>query len=58
MCALTYGEYDAATSQLQRAFDLVVEQGVGNPRIIPFAANLVEAHVRGCGPEQAGPAVE
>jgi DNA-binding CsgD family transcriptional regulator/tetratricopeptide (TPR) repeat protein len=50
---LAYGEYDCAAAHLRQTFETVTRHGMGNPRIVPFAANLVEAHVRAGHPERA-----
>ncbi|MBM2614005.1 AAA family ATPase [Actinoplanes sp. LDG1-06] len=58
LSALAYGDYDGATAQLEQTLSLVRKQGLGNPRIIPFAADLVEAHVRAGRPELAAEPLE
>ncbi|GGQ70034.1 helix-turn-helix transcriptional regulator [Couchioplanes azureus] len=46
LAALGHGELDAAISHLELAYAYTVERGVGNPCVVPVAADLVEAHVR------------
>ncbi|GAA2266095.1 transcriptional regulator [Streptomyces ruber] len=46
LSALTHGDHAAAVDQLEQTFALAVEQGVGNPETVPFAAELAEAHLR------------
>jgi DNA-binding CsgD family transcriptional regulator len=58
LSALGLGEFGSAVAELRQTFDLVRRQGVGNPRVIPFAANLVEACVRNGEPEEAADPLE
>ncbi|WP_328506337.1 LuxR C-terminal-related transcriptional regulator [Streptomyces sp. NBC_00391] len=46
LSALAHGDHDAAADQLEQTLSLAVEQGIGNPEVVPFAADLAEAHVR------------
>ncbi|MFI1734753.1 AAA family ATPase [Streptomyces acidicola] len=46
LSALSYGDYDAAADQLEQTLALATEQGIGNPEVVPFAADLAEAHLR------------
>lgn len=46
LAALTCGDYSAAVDHLESALDRATRQGLGNPVAVPFAADLVEAHVR------------
>ncbi|GGZ15620.1 AAA family ATPase [Streptomyces poonensis] len=46
LSALAYGEHEAAADQLEQTLALALEQGVGNPEAVPFAADLAEAHIR------------
>ncbi|GGN58823.1 transcriptional regulator [Actinoplanes lobatus] len=53
LSALSLGEYETAMTQLRQTFDLATRQGVGNPRIVPFAADLIEASIRAGHPGEA-----
>ncbi|WP_443046569.1 LuxR C-terminal-related transcriptional regulator [Streptomyces sp. DSM 40750] len=57
LSALAYGDYDAATDQLEQTLSLAIEQGIGNPEVVPFAADLAEAHVRAGNAARAGEVV-
>ncbi|MEV6386277.1 AAA family ATPase [Streptomyces sp. NPDC051773] len=46
LSALAHGDHDAAVDQLEQTLSLAIEQGIGNPEVVPFAADLAEAHVR------------
>jgi DNA-binding CsgD family transcriptional regulator/tetratricopeptide (TPR) repeat protein len=46
LSAMGQEEFDVAATQLSRSFDLIREQGVGDPLVVPFAADLVEACAR------------
>lgn len=46
--ALGDGEPPTAVEHLERAWDSTTAAGMGNPNVVPFAADLVEAHIR-CG---------
>ncbi|WP_250037737.1 AAA family ATPase [Paractinoplanes maris] len=53
LAALASGDYEDAVTQLDRTFRISRRGGLGNPRVIPFAADLVESHVRAGRPERA-----
>ncbi|WP_443031836.1 LuxR C-terminal-related transcriptional regulator [Streptomyces sp. CA-210063] len=57
LSALAYGDHDAATDQLEQTLSLAIEQGIGNPEVVPFAADLAEAHVRAGNAARAGEVV-
>jgi DNA-binding CsgD family transcriptional regulator/tetratricopeptide (TPR) repeat protein len=57
LSALAYGDHDAAADQLEQTFSLAREQGIGNPEVVPFAADLAEAHVRAGNAARAGEVV-
>lgn len=44
--ALAYGEYDAAIEHLETNFEYARRVGLDNPNVVPFAADLAEAHFR------------
>ncbi|WP_234426739.1 helix-turn-helix transcriptional regulator [Streptomyces niger] len=46
LSALAHGDHEMAADQLEESFAHAVAQGVGNPEVVPFAADLVEAHMR------------
>ena len=48
LAALTAGEPGAALEPLESAWSHAEDSGVGNPNVVPFAADLAEAHAR-CG---------
>lgn len=48
LAALGAGEPAAALEPLEAAWAQALADGVGNPNVVPFAADLAEAHVR-CG---------
>lgn len=53
LSALTYGDHERAADQLEQTLALAVEQGVGNPEVVPFAADLAEAQLRAGRPGRA-----
>jgi DNA-binding CsgD family transcriptional regulator len=58
LSAMTHGEPDVAVEHLENAWQLATGQGLGHPGVAPFAADLVEAHIR-CGhAERAGHLLE
>ncbi|MGW0708654.1 AAA family ATPase [Streptomyces sp. NPDC002643] len=57
LSALAYGDHDAAADQLEQTLALAIEQGIGNPEVVPFAADLAEAHVRAGNAARAGEVV-
>ncbi|TQE30833.1 helix-turn-helix transcriptional regulator [Streptomyces ipomoeae] len=57
LSALAYGDHDAAADQLEQTLSLAIEQGIGNPEVVPFAADLAEAHVRAGHAARAGEVV-
>lgn len=57
LSALAHGDHDAAADQLEQTLSLAVEQGIGNPEVVPFAADLAEAHVRAGNPARAAEVV-
>ncbi|MFF7264876.1 LuxR C-terminal-related transcriptional regulator [Streptomyces sp. NPDC008159] len=57
LSALAYGDHEAAADQLEQTLSLAVEQGIGNPEVVPFAADLAEAHVRAGNAARAGEVV-
>ncbi len=57
LSALAYGDHDAAADQLEQTLSLAEEQGIGNPEVVPFAADLAEAHVRAGNAVRAGEVV-
>ncbi|MFI6438945.1 LuxR C-terminal-related transcriptional regulator [Streptomyces sp. NPDC050759] len=46
LVALGHGEHSVAVAYLEHARALAADGGLGNPVIVPFAADLVEAHLR------------
>ncbi|WP_198543238.1 helix-turn-helix transcriptional regulator [Pseudofrankia sp. BMG5.36] len=44
---LSHGEYGPAVTQLERAWGPALRGGLDNPVVVPFAADLAEAHLRG-----------
>ncbi|MER6122926.1 AAA family ATPase [Streptomyces sp. NPDC001795] len=46
LSALTYGDHETAADQLEQTLALALEQGIGNPEVVPFAADLAEAQLR------------
>jgi DNA-binding CsgD family transcriptional regulator len=46
LSALTHGEPDVAVEHLENAWQLATSHGLGHPGVVPFVADLVEAHVR------------
>jgi DNA-binding NarL/FixJ family response regulator len=46
VAALSFGEYGDAACQLEQAFGYAERNGLGNPTVVPFAGDLVEAHLR------------
>ncbi|MFE7033739.1 AAA family ATPase [Streptomyces sp. NPDC057621] len=44
--ALGTGDLDACRTHLERSFALAADVGLDNPNLLPFVADLVEAHVR------------
>jgi DNA-binding CsgD family transcriptional regulator len=44
--ALTRGECDTAVAHLESAFERAGSDGLGNPIVVPFLADLAEAHIR------------
>jgi DNA-binding CsgD family transcriptional regulator len=57
LSALAYGDHDAAADQLEQTLALATEQGIGNPEVVPFAADLAEAHLRAGNPARAAEVV-
>jgi len=53
LAALAGGDYEEAATQLDQTFRDTERTRMGNPRVIPFAADLIEAHVRAGHPERA-----
>ncbi|MGR6320748.1 LuxR C-terminal-related transcriptional regulator [Micromonospora soli] len=51
--ALAQADYAEAITQLEEAFQHTLRIGMTNPRVIPFVADLIEAHVRAGRPERA-----
>jgi len=43
---LSHGEYGPAVAHLERAWDPALRGGLDNPGVVPFAADLAEAHIR------------
>ncbi|MEU7202236.1 AAA family ATPase [Streptomyces sp. NPDC045470] len=54
LAALAHGDHCAAADQLEQSFALVTAQGVGNPLVVPCAADLVEAKLRTGDTARAG----
>ncbi|GCD47927.1 helix-turn-helix transcriptional regulator [Streptomyces paromomycinus] len=54
LAALAQGDHCAAADQLEQSFALVTAQGVGNPLVVPCAADLVEAQLRTGDTARAG----
>jgi len=54
LCALSCGELPAAIDHLERAWDTGQAEGLGNPNVVPFAGDLVEALARAGAAERAG----
>jgi DNA-binding CsgD family transcriptional regulator len=52
LAALAAGEPEEAVEHLSIAWRQAVEQGLGHPDVVPFAGDLIEAHVRSGHPEQ------
>ena len=48
LSAMTHGEPDVAVEHLENAWQLATSHGLGHPGVVPFVADLVEAHIR-CG---------
>jgi len=48
LSAITHGDLDTATEHLESAWQLASSHGLGHPGVVPFIADLVEAHIR-CG---------
>lgn len=53
LAALSAGEPGAALEPLEAAWSHAEAGGVGNPAVVPFAADLAEAHVRAGNPGRA-----
>ena len=53
LAALGHGEFDAAIGHLELAHRYAAERGVGNPCVVPVAADLAEAHARAGNGERA-----
>ncbi|MFF0014126.1 AAA family ATPase [Streptomyces sp. NPDC005374] len=51
--ALTVGDLEASLSRLERAFAQAQEMGLANPNLMPFVADLAEAHSRAGSKERA-----
>ena len=58
IAALSASDYDEAATALDEALRHVRQVALGNPRVVPFAADLIEAHVRAGRPDRARPALE
>jgi DNA-binding CsgD family transcriptional regulator/tetratricopeptide (TPR) repeat protein len=58
IAALGAADYDDAAATLGEVLRLAHRRALGNPRIVPFAADLVEAHVRSGHPDRARPALD
>lgn len=58
LSALSYGDYDTAADQMEQTLALAIEQGIGNTEVVPFAADLAEAHIRAGNPVRAAEVVE
>jgi DNA-binding CsgD family transcriptional regulator len=48
LSAMTHGEPNLAVEHLENAWQLAAGYGLGHPGVVPFLADLIEAHVR-CG---------
>ena len=48
LSAMTHGEPEVAVEHLENAWQLADDHGLGHPGVVPFLADLVEAHIR-CG---------
>ena len=48
LSAMTHGEPDVAVEHLENAWQLAADHGLSHPGVVPFVADLVEAHIR-CG---------
>ena len=53
LSAVTHGELESAVEHLESAWQLANSHGLGHPGVVPFLADLVEAHIR-CGHTQRG----
>jgi DNA-binding CsgD family transcriptional regulator len=53
VAALSDADYAEAGTALDEALGHVRRFGLGNPRVVPFGADLVEAHVRAGRPDRA-----
>ena len=51
LSAMTHGEPVVAVEHLENAWQLATSHGLGHPGVVPFVADLVEAHIR-CGHAQ------
>ncbi|HEY0536692.1 MAG TPA: AAA family ATPase [Actinoplanes sp.] len=58
IAALSADDYEDAVATLGEVLRLGRRLALGNPRIVPFAADLVEAHVRSGHPDRGRPALE
>jgi DNA-binding CsgD family transcriptional regulator len=48
LSAMTHGEPDVAVEHLENAWQFAAGHGLGHPGVVPFLADLIEAHIR-CG---------
>jgi DNA-binding NarL/FixJ family response regulator/MoxR-like ATPase len=55
--ALAHGDYDTAAAYLDATFDHARSVGLDNPLVVPFAADLIEAHIRTGEHRRAGEAL-
>ncbi|MFI6071829.1 AAA family ATPase [Actinoplanes sp. NPDC051343] len=53
VAALSDADYAEAGTALDEALGHARRAGLGNPRVVPFGADVVEAHVRGGRPDRA-----
>jgi DNA-binding CsgD family transcriptional regulator len=51
LSAMTHGEPSIAAEHLETAWKLATDHGLDHPGVVPFSADLVEAHIR-CGQTQ------
>jgi DNA-binding CsgD family transcriptional regulator len=53
VAALAESDHEEAITQLEQTFQTTRAGGLGNPRALPFAADLIEAYVRAGYPQRA-----
>jgi DNA-binding CsgD family transcriptional regulator len=46
LSAMTHGEPNVAVEHLENAWQLATGRGLGHPGVVPFLADLIEAHIR------------